>query len=101
MNGYEIVSVLGEGGSSVVYLVQQQDTGHQYVMKRFFHSIASEEWRREVSILERLHHPQIPNYADAFLYKVEGRTLPHLVMEYISGHNLEELKSSFLSNVIL
>ena len=98
MNGYEIISVLGEGGSSVVYLVQQQDTGNQYVMKRFFHSIVNEEWKREVSILERLQHPQIPNYIDDFLHRVEGRTLPHLIMEHISGQKLETLKSSFLSN---
>jgi serine/threonine protein kinase len=98
MDNYEKISVLGEGASSVVFLVQHRVDQQKYVIKRFFHSIVSDDWKREIAILERLEHSQIPKYVDNFFLKVEGRTLPHLIMDFIPGHNLEALVKSYLSD---
>ena len=90
MKCYELLRLLGEGASSVVYLAQHKETGQLVVIKRFFHSIVHDHWKREIAILSKLQHPQIPKYIETFREKIEGRTLPHLVMEFIEGQDLSQ-----------
>ena len=90
MKCYELLRVLGEGASSVVYLAQHKESGQQVVIKRFFHSIVHDHWKREIEILSKLQHPQIPKYIENFSEKIEGRVLPHLVIEFVEGQDLSQ-----------
>lgn len=95
---YQIESVLGIGGMSVVY------KGRDLRFKGVYRPCAIKEmidrspnsqtrgitlknFEREASLLATLNHPAIPKIYDYFV--VGGRI--YLVLEYIEGNNLEDL----------
>ena len=90
---YSNFRLLGEGSSASVWHAQDED-GQDVAIKRFHVSAANpatrQHWERELTHLQQLDHPQIPKYLGFYTARVEGRTLPHLVMEYISGVSLEQ-----------
>lgn len=90
---YVIVSKLGMGGMSVVYLAERQDKAYQEkvaikVLKKgldTFHILR--RFRYEQQLLVQLRHPNISTILDG------GETpsgQPYLVMEYIQGQPLVE-----------
>jgi formylglycine-generating enzyme len=90
---YQMGEILGEGGAGTVFLAQD-DKGQTVVIKQFKNSILdirSQGWKREMETLKHLNHPQIPKYLDYFDKVIEKRRLPHLVMEYKAGKNLEDI----------
>ena len=90
---YQMGEILGEGGAGTVYL-GQDDQGQTVVIKQFKNSILdirSQGWKREMETLKQLNHPHIPKYLDYFEKVIEKRRLPHLVMEYKKGQNLEDI----------
>ncbi|MBN1873762.1 MAG: serine/threonine-protein kinase [Anaerolineae bacterium] len=97
-NRYKILGVVGLGGMGAVY--KAQDLRFPGVMrvcavKEMFNTAADPQVRqviirtfeREASILATLSHPAIPQVYDFF---TEGAR-SYLVMEFVSGKNLEEL----------
>lgn len=97
---YKIVALLGEGGFSRTYLVNDlSQSGVQYAIKHFTFSstnqsevaIAKQLFQREVTILKNLNkHPQIPQF---FGYLEENQEF-YLIQQYIQGHTLtKEIKS--------
>ena len=90
MSNYELLKIIGEGASAVSYLARDAN-GQEVLVKRFKTAIYRNEadFNREVDVLRALRHPQIPRYIDSYIEKVGGRSLPHIVQEYIRGVSLD------------
>lgn len=88
--GYELTSVLGEGGMGTVYQAINQ-AGEIIALKTIKPAITSqrkiERFLREARILCELVHPHIV----AFREMGESNGLLYFVMEQVAGGNVEEL----------
>ena len=96
MGSYDLIRVVGEGATAVSYLAKDE-SDREVLVKRFKTAFYKEEndFKREVEVLCGLVHPQIPQYIDSYTEKIDGRTLPHIVQEFIHGQSLEAyLKSN-------
>ena len=90
---YSTHKILGEGSFAVTFLSEDKN-GNPVVVKRFKTPIQHKnenQWAREAQILQDLDHPQIPRYVDHYIEKLDGRRLPHLVMEFVEGRTLSEI----------
>jgi serine/threonine protein kinase len=92
---YEIVSVLGRGGTSVVYKARHQLMDRLVAIKMLLWSgdaIHDEKkirrFQQEARTTSRLNHPNIATLYD---FGISPQGQPYLVMEYLEGHSLEEL----------
>lgn len=92
---YEIVSVLGSGATSTVYLAYDAFTKRQVAIKVFNLSVLSDpeygtKYRKlianEASLAGRLNHPHIVSIHDAVLSQDKS----YIVMEYVEGETLEK-----------
>lgn len=81
---YEVVSLLGRGGASSVYLCLDRRVGGQQRAVKQLHSGSAEDFQREASILAGLRHPNLPLIIDYF-HQEDGL---FLVMEYVPGPTL-------------
>ncbi|HEY0686059.1 MAG TPA: serine/threonine-protein kinase [Steroidobacter sp.] len=89
---YQIVSVLGRGGSGTVYLGERADQQYsgRVALKIIDESAAAAfgpRFRAERQILASLNHPNIARLLDA------GETeehQPYLVMEYVHGETVDQ-----------
>ena len=92
---YQVLSELGRGSGSIVYLARHQKLGEYRAVKR----ISKEPdfaWKvREANILNHLNHPQIPRIYDM----EEDEEAYYIVEEYAEGESLEAkmLQSSFIT----
>lgn len=89
---YELVSVLGEGAHSVVYLAQQASLSRKVAIKlidalgaRWFETSA--QALREARLLADVVHPNIVTVYDCG--SADGQ--PYIVMEYVPGAALSEV----------
>lgn len=94
---YKVIKKLGSGSFGHVYLVTNEQTQQQCVIKILhpasqqpnFIKQAKRLFKQEGEILKKLNHPQIPKLIDYF--EEDGEF--YLVEEYIQGHTLRnELK---------
>ncbi|NOT81823.1 MAG: protein kinase [Gallionella sp.] len=92
---YEIVSELGAGATSTVYLAVDPFSGHQVAIKLFdlkhlHNSNTAKVFRKllmtEASLAGKLAHPHIVKIIDAVLED----DLNYMVMEYVAGSTLEQ-----------
>lgn len=102
---YRIVRVLGGGGQGAVYLAEDLNQNRLHVAVKEMRSEAEasgettdaataaedhkqllDSFNRESEILQRLKHPNMPTFTDAFT--LEDR--PYLVMEFVPGESLEK-----------
>ncbi|MDF1665438.1 MAG: serine/threonine-protein kinase [Planctomycetota bacterium] len=88
---YEVLSVLGQGGHSTVYLARGK-SGQEVAIKRWLNPDLGQSHRmrieREVKALTQLDHPHIVQ----FIELVQDQTSrPCIVMEYIKGESLAAL----------
>ncbi|PCH35867.1 Pkinase-domain-containing protein [Wolfiporia cocos MD-104 SS10] len=90
---YQMHNELGKGSFAVVMKAIHRETGHWYAVKvmqrnRLRHvddgTTENQKFDREISILQRLDHPNICQLKDVFH---EPHTI-NLVLEYISGGDL-------------
>ena len=89
---YTIKRSLGEGESAVSFLASDE-TGAQVVIKRFKNALDERGYDRiqkEIAILQSIDHPQIPKYLGVYQETEYGRTIVHLVQEFIDGVALIE-----------
>lgn len=92
---YLVLSELGKGSGSTVYLVRHQKLGEYRAVKRISKK-SDFTWKiREASILNRLKHPQIPKIYDM----EEDEEAYYIIEEYVEGESLEAfvLQSSFIT----
>lgn len=92
---YDIVSVLGRGGTSVVYKARHQLMDRQVAIKMLLWSgdaLHDEKkirrFQQEARTTSRLNHPNIATLYD---FGVSPQGQPFLVMEYLEGQSLEDL----------
>jgi serine/threonine protein kinase len=90
---YLVTKSLGEGGFSRTFLAKDEQTQQLCVLKQLklhpdpsSYAIIKRGFDREVAILKRLKHPQIPVLYDSF--GEHGQF--YLVQEYIEGETLQE-----------
>src|SRR5688572_30481813 len=92
---YLLAEKLGEGGMAVVYRARDLRLGTDVVIKAPLPALLAdvqfvERFRREIGSLVALSHPHILKVHDA---GVEGN-VPYVVMQYLSGGNLENRERS-------
>src|ERR1700730_2305554 len=90
---YRIKALLGKGGFGAVYLVNDRNTQeHEFALKELIEPGAHDHERLlfECDILKRLDHPSLPRVYHVFEYEKLRRI--YLLMEYIRGKNLEDLR---------
>ena len=92
--------VLGEGASAVTYKAIDAK-GRTVCVKQYKSSVQSADKgriEREIDVLKRLNHPQVPTVFGAYIQQVNGRDLLHVVQEFVDGQDLQVwLKSNTLS----
>jgi serine/threonine protein kinase len=92
IGAYTLISPIGQGGMSTVWLAERNDGRFQRRVAVKFLSIAlygrgEERFRREGSILGRLAHPHIAQLIDA---GVSSSGEPYLVLEYVDGKQIDQ-----------
>ena len=90
-NTYRVTRLIGEGGMGAVYEAKHARLPRRFAIKVLFPHVASnqvavERFHREALITSELGHPHIVDVID-FNHTPDG--LPYIVMEYLSGEDLE------------
>lgn len=89
---YRVQRWLGEGAFGTVYLVRHRFLGPQALkLLSLADGMESDEALREGAILAQLTDPHVVRVFDADLWQVDGREVPFLTMEYLSGGTLADL----------
>ncbi len=88
-NYYRIERVLGSGGFGHVYLSIDLRTNQQFALKEYLvtGSGGQEQLQHEAQMLNKLHHPNLPIFHDAF----SERGHYYVVLSYIEGNDLTDL----------
>ncbi len=93
---YEILDVLGQGGSGITYRAKDQLT-NQHVALKVLTLRQAENWKkielfeREARILSQLDHPAIPQYLDYFQVDLPEDRQFYLVQKLAEGTSLADL----------
>ncbi len=99
-NQYKVIKVIGKGGYSDVYLVEDMTDNTYIAVKELViyctdpaeRAEVENQIRLEVNMLRELKHPKLPEFKDYF----EENQRYYMVMEYIDG---EDLVASYESNI--
>lgn len=87
-NRYAIVSPIGNGDRSDVYLAIDQQFGSKVALKRILlKGDEKERVEQEARVLATLRHPNLAKLTDHF----DEGNYKYLVMEYVEGDNLEKI----------
>lgn len=90
---YRILSELGQGGMSTVYLVVNEKTNKLWAMKKVRKvdsqdsNLLKESLQTEINTLKKLKHPNLPSVVEV----IEQQDEYLVVMDYIEGISLENL----------
>jgi eukaryotic-like serine/threonine-protein kinase len=89
---YLVIDLLGKGGFSAVYLVQDQQRDDSFFALK--EAIATDKHAREqftfeCAVLERLVHPSLPRVHAVFENEAHDRL--YMLMDYVEGPNLKTL----------
>jgi serine/threonine protein kinase/Tfp pilus assembly protein PilF len=92
---YRILSKLGEGATSIVYVAEDTDLGRQVAVKvltdRFDQPHFRARMRREARAISSLSHPRIATIHE---YGETPKGQPYIVMELVKGQTLSDLMRS-------
>ena len=92
-NKYEVIGVVGEGAYGIVYKCKNKETNKYVAIKKFKEindDLVKKTMKRELKILQKLHHPNIVDFQDAF--KRKGNLF--LVFEFCEKNLLELLQEN-------
>ena len=84
---YKILSRIGQGGMSVVYLALNERANKSWAVKE----VIKNEFRdfepdkQEIELMKRLKHPRLPSVVDV----IEGKDSLLIVMDYVEGRSME------------
>lgn len=93
---YQVLDILGRGGSGITYRAQDQFTGRQVALKELSLKGLS-DWKklelfeREARVLADLDHPGIPQYLDYFQIDTADNRFFYLAQELAEGESLATL----------
>ncbi len=89
---FRVIRMIGQGGMGVVYLVEQMSLKKQVALKVLAPEFVNEQsWLRfqaEAKTLAALNHATLVKVYDLGIH---DRSLPFYSMDYLQGHNLEEI----------
>ncbi|RKG48832.1 serine/threonine protein kinase [Corallococcus sp. AB011P] len=85
--GYTVARQLGQGGFGTVYLAHCE--GQRFALKLLHVPRVGERAEREVSILARLHHPNVVRILGHGYWPVAQPQFVVIVMEYVEGRQLD------------
>lgn len=92
---YEILTQIGEGGMSKVYLAMDRHLKKQWAVKETSKNavvnreVVAQSAIDEANMIKKLDHVAIPRIVDI----LEDRDVIYIIMDYVEGHNLlEELE---------
>ena len=91
---YLVIDLLGKGGFSAVYLVQDRQRDDRFFALKegiAFDREAREHFAVECALLKRLVHPALPQVHEVFDDEEHDRM--YMLMDYVEGPNLETLLS--------
>ncbi|CAG2056286.1 unnamed protein product, partial [Timema podura] len=85
---YDILEEIGTGAFGVVHRCRERKTGHIFAAKFIpvTHTMEKDLIRKEIDIMNQLHHPKLINLHDAF----EDDDEMVLIFEFLSGGELFE-----------
>ncbi len=90
---YKIEAIVGKGGMSTVYLARHETLGYYRAIKEVkrrdcpCYDTLKQGLIREISILKKLKHPNLPAIIDIIIEK----DLLLIIMEYVEGKTLKEI----------
>lgn len=90
---YEIVSVIGRGGMSVVYLAKHRRLNQKWAVKEISreycenYEIIIRQLITEAELLKKLNHPGLPKIIDI----IEREDVIWMIMEFVEGRTLKEI----------
>jgi serine/threonine protein kinase len=96
---YEILDVLGEGGSGITYRARNSQSQELVALKALSLQ-RSDDWKsielfeREANILAQLNHPAIPKYIDYFTVDTATDRHFYIVQTLALGQTLDRLLAS-------
>jgi len=88
---YRILECIGEGGMGKVFVAEDAKLpGKRWAVKETVSAPydAEQNWK-EMEMLLKLDHPQLPKLADCFHFPDIGRT--YLIMEYVKGRTIASI----------
>lgn len=90
---YEILSPLGTGGLSRVFLARHISSSREFALKLLHSHLAADassiqRFQREAKVLSKLSHPNLVAVED-FMISPDG--IPFIVMEYLEGESLQQV----------
>jgi response regulator RpfG family c-di-GMP phosphodiesterase/serine/threonine protein kinase len=99
LGNYRVLDRLGAGGMAVVFRAEHLEMRHQVAVKVLHMSPARDRrletrFSTEMRTIARLRHPNIVTALDAgraYSPDPDGPVLWYLVMEYVPGHDLDDL----------
>lgn len=91
-DSYEILSLLGTGGMSIVYKVREKSSGNVFVAKLLraeflSDDLAKQRFEQEAQLVQQLTHPNIINVQR---YAMTDDGTPYLIMEWLDGITLAD-----------
>ncbi|MBO7450597.1 MAG: serine/threonine protein kinase [Clostridiales bacterium] len=88
-NRYELLTELGHGGMSTVYLARDLNLGSYWAVKHMKNNASTEllEFKKESELLAGLNHPDIPRIVD----RIEDFEDYYVVMDFVDGVSLGKL----------
>ncbi|MGF1461070.1 MAG: serine/threonine protein kinase [Leptolyngbyaceae cyanobacterium] len=93
---YELLAILGQGGSGLTYRAKDTVTGRQVALKEL--SLKGlDDWKklelfeREAQVLKGLDHPAIPHYVDYFQVDTANNRRFYIAQEIAEGPSLAAL----------
>jgi len=97
-NRYRIVKLLGQGGFGAVYRAWDTNLSRPCALKENLETSkeAQRQFAREATVLANLSHPNLPIVFDHFSIPFQGQ---YLVMDYIEGEDLEEMRRRSSGNI--
>ncbi|MDP9028726.1 MAG: serine/threonine protein kinase [Actinomycetota bacterium] len=89
---YRVDELIGRGGMATVYRGFDIQLHRPVAIKIFQHGEDGDDlrWESEVRLLSQLNHPHLVTVHDAHLEPTSGDGVSYLVMEYVSGSNLQQ-----------
>jgi serine/threonine protein kinase len=98
--GFEILEKIGSGLSGGTYKALQSSLNRPVAVKFFDNSFSKDNpdlrkrFIRESRLLSELQHPSIPYVLTKGMLNSNAEEIPYMVMQYISGMNLDEYSKS-------
>ena len=85
---YELLTELGHGGMSTVYLARDNNLGSYWAVKQMKNNATNElfAFKQEVELLAGLNHPDIPRIVD----RIEDNDDYYVVMDFVDGVSLSK-----------